>query len=288
MKRLAASVFILLALFSLTVVDHVWAWGARTHQKACSDAYFIMPAAFREFLGARGDKHPALKGLLEASLEPDRVLKDFRNHVYHLHGYEMGNGPFQIDKLVKEVAEDIRTNKPRTLIVQKLGWIAHYCADLLQPLHTGVATWEGIEEKSYHAAFEKDCDKFVYTFAVTFYGANNVKRISARQVYEALWANRYYEAIEQAYTTGKRFEAVDKIAEATYSRGVNNIVNMWYTAWAMAGGKINPKVDMKPKFFPALQKPGDVGRRGANPLRTSVQGEFADPLTDPHLAPIEE
>ena len=268
MKRLTALIAII-ALVSFLLPDSAWCWGSRTHQKACSDAYFIMPAAFRDFLGARDDKHPSLKALLEASLEPDRVLKDFRNHVYHLHGYTMGNGPFHVEKLVKEIAEDIKANKPKTLIIQKLGWVAHYCADLLQPLHTGVATWEGIEEKTYHSAFEKDADKFVYTFGVSFQGASNVKRISAREVYEALWANQYYEAIEQAYTSGNRFEAVDKIAEATYSRGVNNIVNMWYTAWAMSGGKINPKVDMKPRYFPALQKASDVGRRGnAVPLRS--------------------
>lgn len=158
MKR-HATLFFIVALISIIMSESVWAWGGRAHQKACSDAYFIMPAAFREYLGAKGDKHPALKPLLEASVEPDRVLKDFRNHVNHLHGYDMGNGPFHVEKLVKEIAEDIKAGKAKTLIIQKLGWVAHYCADLLQPLHTGVATWEGIEEKSFHAAFEKDCDK---------------------------------------------------------------------------------------------------------------------------------
>ncbi len=234
------------------------AWGSLVHRKITSDAFFIMPQAFRTYLLGAAAKPGSAEfiTLLDASNEPDRVLKDFQNHVFHIHGYKMGNGPFRIEELVKEITDLIKKKGSKKEIIQKLGWVAHYTADLVQPLHTGVATWEGIEEKSYHSACEKDADKQVNGFGVQFDGAQPVVRISARMVYEALWANQYYSAIETAYTRGDKYDEARNILSACYSRGVNNVVDMWYTIWANAGGKINPKVDGKPVNYPPAQGRG--------------------------------
>jgi len=250
MKKL----FSLALLFALVVPSSSYAWGGITHKKVTSDAYFIMPKAFRVFLGETVEngkvKHPSLKALLEASTEPDRVLRDFKNHVFHIQGFDLGNGPFHVEELAKEIAEDIKNKAPRAKIIQKLGWVSHYIADLCQPLHTGVATWEGIEEKAYHSGYERDIDKRIYTYGVAFDGAQKSERISARMVYEALWANQYYTAVEQAYTSGKRYQEVNELTAKTYSRAVNSVVDVWYSIWAMSGGKINPAIDGKPKNFP--------------------------------------
>jgi len=257
----------LLALALLLLPACVFAWGGETHRKITSDAYYILPEGFRQFLGAGSGANPTqphLKALLDASVEPDTTLKDFRNHVYHIHGFDMGNGPFHIEKLVHEIVADIKAKAPMAKIIQKLGWVCHYVADITQPLHTGVATWEGIEEKSFHAGFEKDVTKNVYSLPVWFDGTASVERLSARMIYEALWANQYYDAIEAAYVKGQRYDDVKKVASLTYSRAVNNVVDIWYTIWAMSGGKIDPTKDSKPKFFPAFTP--------AKALRMLIQG----------------
>ena len=71
-------------------------------------------------------------------------------------------------------------------------------------------------------------------------------------VYEALWANQYYQAIETAYTNGKKYDDpyIKKVSSTCYSRAVNNIVDIWYSIWAQSGGKIDPAKDAKPKYFP--------------------------------------
>ncbi len=250
-KPVAVSALLALGIgFLLAGSTPAHAWGGKTHKKITSDAYHIMPKAFREFLGETKTAKPALKPLVDASVEPDTTLKDFQNHVFHIHGYKMGNGPFKVEDLTKEIVEDIRNKAPRSQILQKMGWLAHYIADLAQPLHTGVATWEGIEEKSYHADCEKDGNDHIYEFGVYYDGATYVERISARMVYEALWANQYYASIETMYTSGKKWQESRGVLAKCYSRAVNNVVDIWYSLWVRAGGRPNPKTDSKPKYFP--------------------------------------
>jgi len=159
MKTTVVKVLSIAFVFVLAGSSNVFAWGSKVHMKIVSDAYHIMPQAFREFLGETQKpsvKKPSLKDLMEASVEPDRVLKDFQNHIFHIQASAMGKAPFHIENLVNEVAEGIQKKKARKDIIQKLGWIGHYAADLAQPLHTGSSLDETVEEKSYHAATEKD------------------------------------------------------------------------------------------------------------------------------------
>lgn len=243
-------------VFLLAGSGNVFAWSSKTHMKIVSDAYHIMPQAFRDFLGETSKpslKRPSLRPLMEACLEPDRVLKDFHNHIFHIQASSMGKGPFHIEGLVEEVGLAIAKKKSRREIVQKLGWIGHYAADLVQPLHTGSSLDDTIEEKSYHSATERDADKWVLTYGVNFDGCDDIKRISARMIYEALWANQHYEALEHAYTKGNRYADVKGVIANCYSRAVNNVVDMWYSAWVRGGGKVLPS-DKKPKYFPPVKK----------------------------------
>jgi hypothetical protein len=254
MKKTA---WLIIAGLFLLIPMSVEAWGGRTHKKITSDAYFIMPAPFREFLGEKPGavpRAPNLRALLDACVEPDSILKDFRNHVFHIHGYNLGNGPFHVETLAKEIIEDIKAKAPMKKVVQKLGWLAHYIGDLAQPLHTGVATWEGIEEKEYHSKYEKAIDKQIYSYGVLFDGCYPTNRISARMIYEALWANKFYSAVETAYTNGSKYEAVKELTAQCYSRAVNNVVDIWYSIWVASGGKVNPKIDGRPKYYPPQWK----------------------------------
>ncbi|MBF0544734.1 MAG: hypothetical protein HQM08_09890 [Candidatus Riflebacteria bacterium] len=256
MNRIFSFVLIFLVIVSCFCPMNANAWGPETHKKMTSDAFFIMPLEFRKFLcQAYGDQaSKAYELLIESCNEPDRILKDFRNHIFHIHGSSMGNGPVHVEELAKEIVDDIKAKKPINQIIQKLGWVAHYIEDLANPLHTGISTEEGIEEKSYHSTFEKDVDQQVLTLGVNFDGANPVQRISARMVYEALWANQYYDKIQEAFSGGKRYEDTKQVVALCYSRGVNNLVDIWYTIWVDAGGKIDPKRDTKPRFYPPLKK----------------------------------
>ncbi len=246
----------LVALALFAAAPGVDAWAAKTHRKATSDAFYIMPPAFRAWLGAPAvptrEYPPCLQSILTACTEPDSVLHDFMNHVYHVHGEKMGNGPSHVESLAKELVNDIKHRAPAAVIRQKLGWLAHYCEDLAQPLHTGVATWDGIEEKSYHMAYEKDVDDTVYMYGVAFDGAQYTSRVGARMVYEALWANQYYEIIERAYSAPDGHELIQakSATAAAYSRAVNNVVDIWYSVWVAAGGKANPKQDGQPRYYP--------------------------------------
>ncbi|MBF0407907.1 MAG: hypothetical protein HQM10_11165 [Candidatus Riflebacteria bacterium] len=257
MKKLPFVLLLIMLITELGISNHsADAWGPETHQKMTSDAFFIMPPAFRKFIFAayKDQASKAYELLIESCNEPDRVLKDFRNHIFHIHGSDMGNGPIYVATLSSQIVDDIRSRKPINQIIQKLGWLAHYVEDLGQPLHTGIATWEGIEEKSFHSSFEKDIDKHVLSFGVNYDGASAVKRVSARLVYEALWGNQYYDLIQAAYTNGKGYEEVKKSVFNCYSRAVNNVVDIWYTIWIESGGKPDPKKDSKPKFFPPIIK----------------------------------
>jgi hypothetical protein len=90
-------------------------------------------------------------------------------------------------------------------------------------------------------------------YGVNFDGCTNIKRVSARMIYEALWANQYYDALEQAYTGGKRYAEAKSTITNCYSRAVNNVVDLWYSIWVKSGGKTLPS-DSKPKYYPPAQK----------------------------------
>ncbi len=252
----AKSIAIVVFALILAGAANAYAWGSKVHMKIVSDAYHIMPQAFRDFLGEVKKpslKKPALNPLMEASVEPDRVLKDFANHVFHIQGSAMGKGPFHIETLINETADLISKKAPQKDIIQRLGWIAHYTSDLLQPLHTGTSLDDTIEEKSYHSATERDADRFVLTYGVNFDGCQSIKRISARMIYEALWANQHYDALEQAYNRGERYPEVKTTVAACYSRAVNNVVDLWYSIWVKAGGKVLPS-DGKARYFPPVKR----------------------------------
>ena len=253
--RVKSISLISIVAFFLFCGSHAYGWASKTHVKIVSDAYHIMPLAFRKLLGEvhkPKKQKPALPFILRGSLDPDRYLKDFQNHVFHIHGFNMGKGPFHIENMVDEIVKDIEQKQPTAKIARKLGRIAHYISDLVQPLHTGVETIN-IEEKKYHAATERDADKKVNTYPVYFDGCNNYKRVSARMIYEALWANQYYKDLETAYTTGERYKDSKKVISECYSRAVNNVVDVWYTIWIRSGGKEH-KSHKKAKFFPAMEK----------------------------------
>ncbi|HNX77500.1 MAG TPA: hypothetical protein PLM07_07520 [Candidatus Rifleibacterium sp.] len=255
MKKANRVVIIALALV-IAGSASAFAWGSKVHKKIVSDAYHIMPQAFRDFLGEvkkPAPSKPSLAPLMEYSVEPDRVLKDFHNHVFHIQGGAMGKGPFHIETLVKETADLIVKKAPRAEILQRLGWVAHYASDLLQPLHTGTSLDDTIEEKSYHSATERDADRFVLNYGVNFDGCQSIKRISARMIYEALWANQHYDALEQAYNRGTRYPEVKNVISSCYSRAVNNVVDLWYSVWVKAGGKELPS-DGKAKYFPPVSR----------------------------------
>lgn len=256
MKTATKRLLSIAIVFVLAGSSNLFAWGSKVHMKVVSDAYHIMPQAFREFLGETRQptlKKPALKDLMEASVEPDRVLKDFQNHIFHIQASAMGKAPFHIEALVNETAEMIQKKRSRKDIIQKLGWIGHYAADLAQPLHTGSSLDDTIEEKKYHSATERDADRYVLSYGVSFDGCTEIKRISARMVYEALWSNQHYDSLEQAYTRGKRYAEVKDVITSCYSRAVNNVVDLWYTAWVKAGGKVLPS-DSKPRYFPPVKR----------------------------------
>lgn len=251
-------ILVSLLLFILSPSSSANAWGSKVHQKAASDAYHIMPKAFREYLGERvlpnkTVHRPALRLLMTASVEPDKVLRDFQNHIFHIQVSSMGKAPFHIENLINEITDDIKSARPRTEIIRKLGHVSHYISDLVQPLHTGTQFEGNIEEKSYHSATERDADKYVLTYGVKFDGCFVVKRISARMIYEALWANQFYDKLESAYTSGGRYKEVRPVISTCYSRAVNNIVDLWYTAWVNAGGKTLPS-DEKSKYYPPIEK----------------------------------
>jgi hypothetical protein len=256
MKKAMSIRVISIAAFFVICSSQLFAWGSKVHMKIVSDAYHIMPKAFRKTLGEVDKpklKKPAMSHLLYGSVQPDKEFKDFHNHVFHIHGYNMGKGPFHIETLVDEVVEDIKSKKSLKTIAAKLGWIAHYASDLVQPLHTGVSTEETVEEKSYHSATERDADKHMDYYGVKFDGCTSIKRVSARMIYEALWANQYYEDLQNAYVHGKRYEDSKKIISECYSRAVNNVVDLWYTVYLRAGGQKHPS-HFKAKNYPPLKR----------------------------------
>lgn len=202
-------------------------WSYHTHRKITSDAVRLMPESFRnEFAGHKSH-------FLKGSTDPDTLIKDFINHVYHPDGSQV-QGFYRIQAIFNKAVELIRSNTAPEQIAYILGLMSHYIADLNQPLHTA-GSERNPDESEFHTKYERDLNPHLKDLNLPQISYQPVTDLERRVKEMTTTANREYDSIDQAYSNGTGLPAVMEMSQRQIAAATQNVVDFWLGAYREAG-----------------------------------------------------
>ncbi len=207
-------VFLILLVIFILFLNPIFGWSAKTHQKIVKEALYSLPKEYQRKL------IPYLDELLEGSVAPDKVYRDFDNHIFHVHGNK-GKGPEKVREKYYEIISLIQEKKPWRLIAFQLGVLSHYIADLNQPLHTDSSK----REDQFHSKYEKDAEvinpKIISDLTFIKYPTS--------YILDSIFnANHFYKDIERAYLQGDQFKNVSKITQNQINKATYDTASYFY------------------------------------------------------------
>ena len=171
------------------------------------------------------------------AVKPDRVFRDFRNHVWHVvpnkKGRHFGNAPGKIADEVKLISQMFADNKDLATIAEEMAIASHYLADINNPLHTGTHP----AEKKIHSRFEKDFQRYGDK-SWQFDGYNVHTKISTWIIETAKRGWSRYQQILTAYLEGGRFKDIKKVSQKCYNEGLNDIIDLFYNIYIRSGSQL--------------------------------------------------
>jgi len=259
------------------------AWSYHTHRKIVSDAVSYMPTEFQN----RFIPFKAL--MMKGATDPDTELKDFMNHVFHVHSRTGHDSVNRIRDLFQQAADQLRQGTQNREAAYTMGLLAHYVADINQPLHTAGSDGDAAES-DYHSQFEKDIQSRMTKIPVPVPGEYRPVVDPAARVREmAEAASRYYERIGRAYRTGNNIFDVEDIVNEQYAAAVRQVADYWLGIMTRSGQSGIPV----PPPLPA-QNPASAGsglQPGMAPFmmfsETSPAPQSSGPV-DINTAPIDQ
>ncbi len=215
------------------------AWSYHTHRKLTADAVRLMPDAFRNQFA--GHKASFLKG----STDPDTLIKDFTNHVYHPDG-SMVDGLYRIKDLFNTTAGLIRNQSEPEKIAYMLGLMSHYIADLNQPLHTA-GSERNPDESEYHIRYERDLNKELRNLQLPEVSYRPVTDVDQRVKEMAGIAHREYDAIDRAYRGGGQgLPDVMEMSRRQLTAATGNIIDFWLGVFIEGGRPLDTGSQQQP------------------------------------------
>lgn len=218
---------LLIAIFIFCTAHQAYCWSYHTHRKITADAVRLMPESLRnEFAG---NKSHFLKG----STDPDTLIKDFINHVYHPDGSQV-QGLYRIQSIFNKSVELIRSNAPPEQIAYILGLMSHYIADLNQPLHTA-GSERNPDESEFHTKYERDLNSHLKDMSLPQISYQPVTDIEKRVKEMTAAANLEYGAIEQSYRGGNGLAGILEMSQRQIAASTQNVVDFWLGAYREAG-----------------------------------------------------
>jgi hypothetical protein len=203
------------------------AWYTLTHPYLARIAFDQMPDDFEATFKGHFD------AIFAGAIAPDLVLMDWSNHEWNVHSGEGGQGgaPARVQSLFDTILEGLKEKEPDyQSLAYDLGLLAHYLADINQPLHTDDAYLEEL----VHMAYELDVYSRQDTFAFLDHGRRFFLDPYAESIVMAESANRYYDQIMENYLGGTRYEGLERRTALQLQNAVDAITDGWTTLWLRA------------------------------------------------------
>jgi hypothetical protein len=214
------------------------AWTATARERLVDDAIALSPASLREILGRR--RADLLSGMLAPGSAEDQP-----EHWQHPTG-EYGTAAARALAESRELIAAVNGHRPMTEIARRFGRLAHWVADVNDPLHAGD---RDPALARYYADYERYVEQQMPRFPLVFEGYRSpILSSGGPQPYLLAVAERsrqYAAVVRRAYLAdGRRVspEAFDVrslafgIGSLATSDAVNDIARVWLWTWEACHG----------------------------------------------------
>jgi hypothetical protein len=248
---------VLAAVLLCTPGRPAFAWTDPSRVLIVDDALRLLPSSLRKLLGDR-------RQALIAALVAPGSSEDRPEHWQHPEGaYGIAARRAQLEAEALVTAVD--AHEPLAQIVARFGRLAHWVADVNDPLHTAD---RDPRLARYYVDYEEYLESQIPRFRLVFLGyrADELSRSGPRTflLQSAGRSREYARAVGRAYTSeGVRVspQAFDErslafgVGSLAYSNAVNDIVRVWLWAWEGCNGDTTGT----PFPLPPVGSPGTPG-----------------------------
>lgn len=172
-----------------------------THHKLALDALNSLARPDAEAWRRVFLKH--VEAYLEGSKAPDKIFKDFKNHVLHVSDNFWGGAPEKVEEWYKTTVENLRAGKWQEA-AYAAGVLSHYFTDPVMPFHTGqteaenaihrAAEWS--INRSYDALRQRGEERYATLRVPVRSGTGWQKQMTCDA---AEFSHRYYEKLIAHY-----------------------------------------------------------------------------------------
>ncbi len=178
-------------------------------------------------LGAIGGGWVDLAAALPMTDDPDYVLRDWNHHTYDIWGTREGDAPDHIASLFATAVAQLQAGD-KTGASRTVGLLAHYYADINQPMHTDSST---AESDFVHLRYELNIDGYNKTPTqnqswVVFDGIPNTLDPRAASVAAATTAHGSYSRLVTTYARYGYNSTVAGITKAQLNRAANGLADI--------------------------------------------------------------
>ena len=158
--------------------------------------------------------------------DPDTVFHDIYYHVYDVWGSKYGNAPKKVADYYAKALTARKAGDWRAAS-KYVGIMAHYYADICNPMHTD----QSDAEERLHSAYESAAQH--YTDApgenrawVRFNGYRATINVAGFTKDTAATSHKYYAALVKGYNSGGMSAAVLSITTRRMNRAVNGLADL--------------------------------------------------------------
>ena len=235
--------WVLPALLALGFAANAAAWTQSSDERIATKAAQLAPNDLRILLDRFELEYK--QGLARAQSD-----EGSDNHRYILVS-RSGQLRTRIERETAAAIAAVRTGKPMSTVVERLGMLAHYVADANNPFHIANDDRRlDLSRNDFEQYFERRLPKF----PTVFYGLDPQFQLGSYLDRTFQRSASFYPLLSEEYfRTGTRRTSVEfddrstafGVASVSYSRAVTDLVNLYYYIWREAGGDVRMAPEMR-------------------------------------------
>lgn len=227
---------VLSAILLFAVASSGHAWTAASDQRIAAKAAKLAPNDLRVLIEKYSNEYQ--QGLARAAAD-----EGSDSHRYFVLS-RSGRLRERIERETANIVSMIRTGKPMSQVVFRLGALTHYIADANNPFH--VANDDPKLTGSIDD-YERYFESRMMKFPTVFYGLETNFQLSSYLDRTFDRTAKLYPLIDEEYFRfGETHDSADfddrstafGVASVCYSRAVTDAVNIYYYVWSRAGGDV--------------------------------------------------
>jgi hypothetical protein len=169
--------------------------------------------------------------------DPDTVLRDFYYHVYDVWGSSYGDAPKKVSEYYGK-ALAARKAGDWTAASKWAGYMAHYYADICNPIHTDQTDAEDRMHSSYEQKTQTYTDSVGENRSwITYDGYKATTNVVGFTKTTASASHQYYTALVKGYNSGGMSSTVLSITKKSLNRAANGLADLLVSIKRRVPGK---------------------------------------------------